>query len=206
MKTSSSDGRSQSEKEDFSTVTGEVSQARNAAKLAPDQAALDNAVTALGLCLKTVPSLASLRAPRVETPARQTPAEATFLPLSNAEWEALRAELERMLTNLKGVDWRTRRLHWDCLLFKLTTGCNWTRLPHRLGKPEAARKHAEVGSVSGVIEKVAAAMAANPQLQDARRAAFLRIGAWATSKRERIEEYRQGTARLAAHGKPTGPR
>lgn len=173
--------------------------ADNSAVSDAEQAAFDDAMRGLGLDPRTAPRLSELRAPRPEPVPRVSPAEAAFVPLTDAEWQVIKSVLERRFASLKGVDWRTKRRHWNALLFRVVIGCTWTRLPATFGKSEGARKHAEVQAVAGTIEVVANLLADLPELTDDRRVAFRNIAAWAIAKRERIESYRAGTARLASH-------
>jgi len=164
--------------------------AHNSAVSDAEQAAFDDAMIGLGLDPRTAPRLSVLRAPRPEPVPRVSPAEAAFLPLSDAEWQVIKSVLERRFATLKGVDWRTKRRHWNALLYKTTVGCTWTRLPAKFGTVEGNRKHAEVQAVAGTIEAVVASLLAElPELTDDRRAAFRGIADWAAAKRERIESY-----------------
>lgn len=174
--------------------------ADNSAVLDAEQAAFDDAMIGLGLDPRTAPRLSELRAPRPEPVPRVSPAEASFVPLTDAEWQVIKSVLERRFVSLKGVDWCTKRRQWGALLYKTTVGCTWTRLPAKFGTVEGNRKHAEVQAVAGTIEAVVASLLAElPELTDDRRAAFRGIAAWAVAKRERIESYRAGAARLASH-------
>lgn len=172
-----------------------------------EQGELMRAMIGLGLDPSTAPSLSDLRAPRVEIePApRQSKAELAFQPLDAGEWKLFRSAIENTLGR-SVVDWKRKRQHWDCWLFKHAVGVNWTRLPSRVGGGgDGPRKAFEAAALTGVLASACETLLDHPAISKERRVQLQKVRDKANATRERVTDFRATGVRTAIRHKPISP-